>query len=88
MLFRSVYTAVTIINAKKEESWIAYAEVKFRQVTEDKILSYIETNEPLDKAGSYAIQGLGAFLVESYYGNYQAIVGFPVDEVLEKLKDF
>ncbi|MFU8793030.1 MAG: Maf family protein [Acholeplasmataceae bacterium] len=83
-----VYTAVSIMNKDKEETWLSYAEVQFKDVSDQDILSYVKTKEPLDKAGSYGIQGLGSFLVASYYGNYHAIMGLPIDEVVEKLKQF
>lgn len=83
-----VYTAVSLIDRTKEVSWLSYAEVVFKHVSDEQLWSYIETKEPMDKAGGYAIQGLGSFLVQSYYGNYHAIVGLPIDEVMERLKAF
>lgn len=83
-----VYTAVSIMSKEKEETWLSYAEVQFKDVTDQEILAYVKTKDPLDKAGSYGIQGLGSFLVASYYGNYHAIMGLPLDEVVEKLKLF
>ena len=83
-----VYTAVSIMRKDKEETWLSFAEVNFKNVSDDDLLEYVKTKEPLDKAGSYGIQGLGAFLVSSYYGNYHAIMGLPIDEVVEKLKVF
>lgn len=83
-----VYTAVSIMSKDKEETWLSYAEVQFHNVSDQEIKSYVETKDPLDKAGSYGIQGLGSFLVASYYGNYHAIMGLPIDEVVEKLKLF
>jgi septum formation protein len=46
---------------------------------------YIQTGEPFDKAGAYAIQGIGTFLVKSINGSYTNVVGLPVCEVIEHL---
>ena len=50
-------------------------------MTDEEIAWYVATGEPLDKAGSYAIQGLGALFVEAVDGNYTNVVGFPVPAV-------
>lgn len=60
-------------------------DVLFKHLTHDEIEWYIHTKEPFDKAGSYAIQGLGTFLVKSINGSYTNVVGLPVCEVIEFL---
>ncbi|MFO7666270.1 MAG: Maf family protein [Desulfobacterales bacterium] len=60
-------------------------EVLFKNLTDEEIEWYIHTKEPFDKAGAYAIQGLGTFLVKSINGSYTNVVGLPVCEVLEIL---
>ena len=60
-------------------------EVLFKNLTDDEIEWYINTKEPFDKAGAYAIQGLGTFLVKSINGSYTNVVGLPVCEVIEFL---
>jgi septum formation protein len=60
-------------------------EVLFKNLTDDEIEWYINTDEPFDKAGAYAIQGLGSFLVKSINGSYTNVVGLPVCEVIELL---
>lgn len=60
-------------------------EVLFKKLRSNEIDWYIETGEPLDKAGAYAIQGLGSFLVKSIEGSYTNVVGLPVCEVMEFL---
>lgn len=60
-------------------------EVLFKNLTEEEVEWYIHTKEPFDKAGAYAIQGLGTFLVKSINGSYTNVVGLPVCEVLEIL---
>ncbi len=58
-------------------------EVLFKSLTDKEIEWYIHTKEPFDKAGAYAIQGLGTFLVKSINGSYTNVVGLPVCEVIE-----
>jgi len=60
-------------------------EVLFKNLTDNEIEWYINTEEPFDKAGAYAIQGLGTFLVKSINGSYTNVVGLPVCEVIEFL---
>ena len=60
-------------------------DVLFKHLTHEEIEWYIHTKEPFDKAGSYAIQGLGTFLVKSINGSYTNVVGLPVCEVIEFL---
>ena len=60
-------------------------DVLFKHLSDEEIEWYIHTKEPFDKAGSYAIQGLGTFLVRSIRGSYTNVVGLPVCEVVEFL---
>ncbi len=60
--------------------------VSFHSLTQQVITDYINTGEPMDKAGAYAIQGLGKKLVAGHEGSYTNIVGLPVDEVIRCLK--
>lgn len=54
------------------------SQVRIAELTNERIAWYVATGEPLDKAGSYAVQGLGALLVESIAGNYTNVVGLPL----------
>jgi septum formation protein len=60
-------------------------DVHFKTLRDAEIEWYIQTGEPFDKAGAYAIQGIGTFLVESINGSYTNVVGLPVCEVMEFL---
>ncbi len=60
-------------------------EVRFKELTEREIDWYINSGEPFDKAGAYAIQGIGTFLVRRINGSYTNVVGLPLCEVLEFL---
>ena len=82
-----VLTGYTICcNAKSRSfSETIKTDVLFKNLTDEEIEWYIQTKEPFDKAGAYAIQGLGTFLVKSINGSYTNVVGLPVCEVIEFL---
>lgn len=61
--------------------------VYFKRLTEAEIGEYIATGEPFDKAGAYAIQGIGAFMVPRIEGSYTNVVGLPLCEVIEVLEE-
>lgn len=63
-------------------------EVKMRELSSDEIEAYVNTGEPMDKAGAYAIQGQGAMLVEKINGSYSNVVGFPLAEFFTALDRF
>lgn len=64
-------------------------DVTFKKLSESKINRYISTGEPMDKAGAYGIQGLGAMLIEGINGDYFNVVGLPVSALADTLeKDF
>jgi len=72
---------------------IAYQEtvstaVWFRSLSREEIFRYVETGEPMDKAGAYGIQGVGSFLVDRIEGCYFNVVGLPVSRVVEQLEIF
>jgi septum formation protein len=60
--------------------------VKMKPLTLGEIEWYVGTGEPFDKAGGYAVQGIGAFMIESIRGSYTNVVGLPVCEVIQTLK--
>lgn len=61
--------------------------VTFKELTKEQINAYVATGETIDKAGAYGIQGKGANLVERYEGDYNNIVGLPVDKLIENFPD-
>ncbi|HWP48718.1 MAG TPA: Maf family protein [Candidatus Limnocylindrales bacterium] len=71
-----------------QESLEVTSDVTFGVLSEDLITRYVETGEPLDKAGAYGIQGMGAVLVESIKGSYSNIVGLPLFEVARVLRRY
>lgn len=82
-----VLTGYAILNRdrKHQFSETVATDVTFKQLTDEEIEWYIHTREPFDKAGAYAIQGLGTFLVKTIHGSYTNVVGLPVCEVIEHL---
>ena len=81
----SVFTGVTIIKYGKSESFFVETKVKFFDLTEEEIEKYVETGEPMDKAGAYGIQGFGSLLVEKIDGDYFNVVGLPVSLLNRRL---
>ena len=87
-----VYTGVCIIikEADGNQQVISFVErtkVTVYPMTEQEILSYVESGECMDKAGSYAIQGLFAPYIKGIVGDYYNIVGFPIAGIYQKLKE-
>lgn len=81
-----VVTGVAFVKNGELKLEYCVSEVTFKTLTEEDIKSYIATKEPMDKAGSYAIQGIGSKLIESYEGDFDNIVGLPMSVVLKFLK--
>lgn len=83
-----VYTGITVINKGTKEilSEAVCTKVKFSYLNEEEILNYIQTGEPLDKAGSYGIQGYGGVFVEYIEGCYYNVVGLPLNRLDKMLK--
>jgi len=79
-----VYTAISL-RGKQHWQAVSITEVKFRDLAETEINAYWQTGEPADKAGAYAIQGLGGLFVESITGSFSGVVGLPLFETAELL---
>ncbi len=85
----TVISAVAMILPDKTEIVFAdSSDVYFHNWSDSVLMSYAETGEGLDKAGAYAIQGIGTFLVDRVEGAYSTIVGFPVHKFIQKLLDY
>jgi septum formation protein len=77
-----VMTGVCVINGAKRRSFVSRTAVEFKKLTKQEIEFYVASGEPMDKAGAYAIQGLGSFMVRAIRGSYTNVVGLPVAELL------
>lgn len=84
----SVYTGVALALGERLASRLSHTRVKFRTLGVDECRAYWRSGEPADKAGSYAIQGLGAVFVEAIEGSYSGVVGLPLAETWELLQWF
>jgi len=84
----AVWTAVAATDGKRERVELNRSEVTFRAVTTEEIAAYWQTGEPADKAGAYAIQGLGAQFITELRGSYSGVMGLPLFEVAKLLSLF
>ena len=83
-----VYTGVTVLRGDKAVTQHEETAVTFRELSPDEIRGYIATGEPMDKAGAYGIQGVGALLVSGIRGDYSNVMGLPVFRLGQMLSDF
>ncbi len=81
-----VTTAVTLLAPPREETRYSTTQVTFRKLTEEEIQQYIASGEPMDKAGSYAIQGGAAGWANRIEGEHSNVVGLPLSLVAEMLR--
>ncbi len=82
-----VMTAFSIVTATKVITRTVFTEVEFTKISKQQVIDYWHTNEPQDKAGSYAIQGIGGKFVKSINGSVSAVVGLPLVELEEALRE-
>jgi len=85
-----VITGFTVLDTATDKiiSGTVSTRVYIKKLTQAEIDAYVETGEPLDKAGAYGIQGLGALIVEKIEGDYYNVVGLPLSALAEVLKEF
>ena len=83
-----VYTGFTVRCGQTIVTAHEDTTVNFRQLTAQEIASYVATGEPMDKAGSYGIQGFGCVLVSGIQGDYYNVVGLPVCRLFQVLEQF
>lgn len=86
-----VYTGVTVLE-RKDGKWLSHVfyestDVTFYPVSETEIRAYADTKEPMDKAGSYGIQGLWGIYVKGICGDYNNVVGLPVARLFHEMKN-
>lgn len=85
----SVYTGVTAITIHREEQKVftfsQETKVTFYDLSKKEIQEYIDSGEPMDKAGSYGIQGLGGKFVKEIHGDYNNVVGLPISHLYQEV---
>ena len=86
-IVHQVYTGFAVVYKNKAHvhAETIRSDVRFKHLSTPEIEWYVHTDEPYDKAGAYAIQGLGSFLVQAVNGSYTNVVGLPVCEVIDYL---
>jgi len=87
--YHKVLTAFCLLNLSTDATIkrIVESRVKIKNLTDKEIEDYLKTGEPLDKAGAYAVQGIGNFMVESIEGSYTNVVGLPMEELKVALEE-
>ena len=86
--WHTVYTGQTLVDAHQECARHRSTRVRLRTLSAEQIRAYVSSGEPLDKAGAYAIQGLGAGLVEAIDGCYTTVVGLSLPMLVDMLSEF
>ncbi|HEY5654953.1 MAG TPA: nucleoside triphosphate pyrophosphatase [Woeseiaceae bacterium] len=81
-----VFTGIALDVAGKIQSSLSITQVQFRELDEREAIAYWNSGEPADKAGAYAIQGLGGAFVKAINGSYSGVVGLPVFETIALLR--
>jgi len=82
----TVYTGVALIKDGKEITESEASKVTFAKMTPEEIRAYVDTKEPMDKAGAYGIQGYGSVFVEKINGDYFNVMGLPLHRLYSMLK--
>ena len=80
-----VYTAISLRGAQQHGQAVSITEVCFRELSEQEIHAYCQTDEPHDKAGSYALQGKASVFVKSLSGSVSGVIGLPLFETAQLL---
>ena len=80
-----VYTGVCVIEDEKIKTFYEETKVTFYEISDEQIDHYIKTGEPMDKAGSYGIQGKAAVFIKGIEGDYYNVVGFPIARFLQEI---
>lgn len=83
-----VLTAIAMARGDRLEHRLSVSEVRFRTISTAEIRRYVQSGEPMDKAGAYGIQGRAAIFVEEIRGSHSGVVGLPLCETALLLRDF
>lgn len=84
----TVFTGITLLGPamSSRESRVVSTQVTMIGLTDEEIAWYVGTGEPMDKAGAYAVQGVGAMFISSIHGNYTNVVGLPLSVLLDMMR--
>lgn len=84
-----VITGLALLEAGRNQSWLqpVATRVTFRELTDQEIQTYVETGEPMDKAGAYGIQGRGGDLIDTIDGDYFNVVGLPCEALAQLFEE-
>lgn len=84
----TVFTGITLVNLSRdhEQTRVCSTGVSILPLSRGEIEWYVATGEPMDKAGAYAVQGIGAMFIRSVHGNYTNVVGLPLSILLEMMR--
>ena len=83
-----VISALWLVSSRRELAAVSVSQVRFAALDAAAIAAYVGTGEPFGKAGGYAIQGRGAALVEHLAGSYSGVMGLPLFETAQALREF
>jgi septum formation protein len=83
-----VVSTVWCVEASRQRSATSISEVRFAELDDSEIQSYVATGEPFGKAGAYAIQGRAAAFIEHLSGSYSGVMGLPLHETARLLRQF
>jgi septum formation protein len=86
--WHAVHTAVAVAQGDRVEVALSSTQVELASLSEDEIAAYIASGEPRDKAGGYGIQGLAGTFVRRIEGSYSGVMGLPIYETAQLLKQF
>jgi septum formation protein len=83
-----VFTGYTLMLGKHAKSRVVRTRVRFKQMTPEEISWYVESGEPMDKAGAYAVQGIASLFIDHIQGSYTNVMGLPISELYDDLRCF
>ena len=83
-----VMTGCTVVRGRKTETFTEVTDLHFRPLTDTEIARYVDSGEPMDKAGAYGIQGGAALFCEKIVGDYYNVMGLPVCRLGQVLRKF
>lgn len=84
----TVMTGVSVVCGRRTETFTEQTKIRFRDLSEAEIRAYVATNEPMDKAGAYGIQGLAGLFVSGMDGDYYNVMGLPICRLTQVLRSF